>query len=112
MNTRQPIQPSTTPAVLSLSFSPSRTRFAAGLLDGTRIFRTDNCLTTFQPSLPKDGGLGIVEVLDDRYIAFVGGGRAPAASPNIVIFWDCLLDQEVNRFDFYEPVLDVQINSK
>ena len=112
MNTRQPIQPTTTPAVLSLSFSASRNRFVAGLSDGFRVFRTDNCLTTFQSLLPKDGGLGIAEALDDRYVAFVGGGRAPASSPNVVVFWDCVLDKEINRFDFYEPVLGLRLSSK
>lgn len=112
MNTRQPIQPTTTPAVLSLSFSASRNRFITGLSDGFRAFRTDNCLMTYQSSLPKDGGLGIVEALDDRYVAFVGGGRTSASSPNVVVFWDCVLDREINRFDFYEPVLGLRLSSK
>lgn len=112
MNTRQAIQASNTPAVLSLSFSSSRSRFVAGLSDGLRVFRSDNCLTTYQPSLPNDGGLAIVEALDDRYLAFVGGGRSAAFSPNVVVFWDCVIDQEVNRFDFYEPVHGLRLSRR
>lgn len=112
MNTRTPIQPSNTPAVLNLCFSTSRNRFIAGLSDGLRVFRTDDCLTTYQPALPADGGIAIAEVIDDRYIAFVAGGRTPAGSPNIVIFWDCVLERETSRFDLYEPVLGLRANGR
>ena len=84
----------------------------AGLSDGLQVFRTDNCLATYQPSPPKDGSLGIAEALDDRFIAFVGGGRSSAVSPNVVIFWDCLLEKEISRFDFFEPVLGLRLSKK
>ena len=112
MNARQAIQPSIQPAVLSLSFSLSGNRFIAGLSEGFRCFRTDNCLTTNHSSLPSDGGAAIVEALDDRYLAYVGGGRAPAGSPNVVVFWDVSLGKEVSRFDFYEPVIGVRLSTR
>jgi len=112
MNTRQPIQAVNTPAVLSVAFSSTRSRFITGLSDGLRCFRTDNCLTTYHPRLPTDGGVAIAEALDDRYIAFVGGGRVPLAPPNVVIFWDCVLGKEIHRFDFHEPVVGIRLNQR
>ncbi|KYG40922.1 hypothetical protein M433DRAFT_76976 [Acidomyces richmondensis BFW] len=112
MNTRQPIQPVNTTAVLSVAISFTGNRFITGLSDGFRCFRTDNCLTTYQPRLPADGGVAIAEALDDRYVAIVGGGRVPFAKRNIVVFWDCVLGKEVQRFDFHEPVVGIQLNER
>ena len=117
MNARQPIQPNTTPAVLSVSFSASRNRFVVGLSDGVRVLRSDNCLTTYQPSTtdprsPCVGGNAIAEALDDRYIAFVSGGRKAVGKESAVIFWDCLLEKEVQRLDFSEPVKGVRVSGK
>ncbi|KAK0357101.1 Phosphatidylinositol 3,5-bisphosphate-binding protein [Friedmanniomyces endolithicus] len=112
MNTRQSIQPSNQPAVLSLAFSSSRKRFIAGLADGFRCFRTDNCLATYHPTLPVDGGVAVAAALDDRYIAFVGGGRSPAGKPDVVIFWDAVLGKETARFHLHEPVLGVRLSGR
>ena len=117
MNARQPIQPNNTPAVLSLSFSASRNRFVAGLSDGIRVFRSDNCLTTYQPSTidprsPFAGGIAIAEALDDRYIAFVSGGRSTVGKQSVVVFWDCSVDKEVQRLDLSEPVKGVRVCGK
>ncbi|KAK0302314.1 Phosphatidylinositol 3,5-bisphosphate-binding protein [Friedmanniomyces endolithicus] len=112
MNTRQPIQPSNQPAVLYLAFSSSRKRFIAGLADGFRCFRTDNCLTTYNPTLPVDGGIAVVAALDDRYVAFVGGGRSPAGKSDVVIFWDAVLGKETARFHLHEPVLGVRLSGR
>ena len=113
MNTRTPIQPSTFPAVLSVSFSSATgSRFIAGLSDGLQCFRTDNCLTTYHPSLPQEGGYAIAEALDDRYIALVGGGRAPATNPSVVAFWDAKLGVEASSLDLREPVLAVRAGSR
>jgi WD40 repeat protein len=135
MNTRQAIQPTNTPAVLSISFSPTRKRFAAGLSDGLRVFRSDNCLTTYTPpglqlpgptygpskrnpepktSLPQEleGGIALVEVLDDRYLAFVSGGRLRNGRESVVVFWDCLLERETARLDFSEPIRGLKVSGK
>ncbi|KAK3067542.1 Phosphatidylinositol 3,5-bisphosphate-binding protein [Teratosphaeriaceae sp. CCFEE 6253] len=112
MNTRQAIQPSNQPAVLSLAFSSSRPRFVAGLADGLRCFRSDNCLTTYHPAPAIDGGIAVAAAHDDRYLAFVGGGRIPADKPGVVIFWDAVLGRETARFDLSEPVLGLRINGK
>ncbi|KAK5170317.1 Phosphatidylinositol 3,5-bisphosphate-binding protein [Saxophila tyrrhenica] len=117
MNTRQPIQPNTTPAVLSLSFSASRNRFICGLADGVRILRSDNCLATYQPSTtdpdsPFTGGIALAEALDDRCIAFVAGGRTSVGKESVVIFWDCLLEREVQRLEFAEPVKGLRLSGK
>jgi WD repeat-containing protein 45 len=114
MNTRQPIQPPSTPAVLSISFSASRNRFVAGLSDGIRVFRSDNCLATFDPSTtnpdsPFAGGFAIAEALDDRYIAFVSGGRSRLAKDSALVFWDCVLEKEVQRLDFAEPLKGLRL---
>ncbi|KAK5696131.1 Phosphatidylinositol 3,5-bisphosphate-binding protein [Elasticomyces elasticus] len=112
MNARQPIQPLSTPAVLTLSFSPSGSRFVAGTSTGLRVIRTDNCLTTYHPQLPSEGGVAVAAVLDDRYLAFVGGGRNPAGKGSVVVFWDCVAGKEVTRLDFYEAVLGVRLSSQ
>lgn len=112
MNTRTAIQAANTPVVLGISFSLSHQRFVTALSDGFRVFRTDNCLSTYQPSLPTHAGVTIVAALDDKYVAFVGGGRSSTGHANVVVFWDCELDREVTRFDFYEPVLGLRLNGK
>jgi WD repeat-containing protein 45 len=112
MNARQPIQTPETQAVLSVAFSSTRNRFIAGLDDGIRCFRTDNCFTTYHPLLPRGGGIGVAEAFDDRYIAFVGGGRSPAYKPNIFIWWDALLGKEVHRFDLHEPIRGLRLNGR
>ena len=135
MNTRQAIQPSNTPAVLSISFSATRKRFITGLADGLRVFRSDNCLTTFIPpgnqptgptyapfrkdSEPKgpvpkelDGGIAIAEALDDRYVAFVSGGRLRTGRESVVVFWDCLIERETARLDFSEPIKGLKLNGR
>lgn len=117
MNTRQAIQPSTTATVLSVSYSPSRKRFAAGLSTGLRICRTDNCLPTYNPSTlhpdsPFSGSIAIAEALDDRYAAFVCGGAAAKWKDSCVIFWDCMREQQVHRLDFSEPVKGVRVCGK
>ncbi|KAK5129570.1 hypothetical protein LTR08_003156 [Meristemomyces frigidus] len=111
MNTRTPIQPPNRPTVLSASFSHSHNRFITGTSTGLRCFRTDNCLTTYHPTLPTEGAIAIAEALDDRYLAFVAAGRTPAGKRSLVIFWDALLGTELNRFDFHEPVLGLRLNS-
>lgn len=112
MDTREALQPPPTVKVLSVSYSVSRRRFIAGLSDGLRAFRTDNCLVTCEPQLPFDSGISIAEILDDRYIAFVSYHKVQGASPNVVIFWDAVLERELKRFDFYEPVLGVRLTSR
>lgn len=112
MNTRKAIQSSDQPAVLSVAFSTTSNRFISALSNGLHCFRTDNCLTSYHPILPTEGGIAIAEALDDRYLAYVGGGRAPAAKGSVVIFWDAVLGQEVTRFDLHEPVHGVRLSSR
>lgn len=123
MNTRQPIQNANDAVVLGVSFSATRSRFIAALSEGCRIFRIDNCLPTYQPSLSNvdgkgkkpetltDGSVGAASVLDDRYFAIIGGGKAPFASPNILSFWDAAIGRQMNTINFHEPVLDVRLAS-
>ncbi|KAK5109885.1 hypothetical protein LTR62_006492 [Meristemomyces frigidus] len=110
MNARQPIQPSDQPPVLAVAFSTNSHRFIAGLTTGIRSFRTDNCLTTNQPELPRSGGVAVVAQHDDRYMAYVAGGRTPAGKTTEVIFWDAERDCEVQRYDFHEEVLGLRLN--
>lgn len=121
MNTRQAIQPSNRPAVLSIAFSTTRTRFIAGLSEGCRIFRTDNCLTTYQPCLSGnesnksalvDGGVGVADVLDDRFFAFAGGGRLSQGSPNVFEFWDATLGKRICSFDLHERLLGIKLSPR
>lgn len=123
MNTRQAIQSTNDAVVLGIAFSATRNRFIAALSEGCRIFRTDNCLPTYQPCLSDvdgkqvnttpfaDGGVGVVAVLDDRYFAVVGGGKASFASPNVLSFWDAAIGRQVNTVNFHEPVLGVKLAS-
>lgn len=112
MNARRNIIPAADSAVLAVSFSSTGNRFITGLSDGVRILRTDNCLPSHEPKLPKSGGVGVVAVLDDRYFAVVGGGRVPVSSPNAFFFWDAVLELEVCKFDLHEPILGLRISSK
>jgi WD40 repeat protein len=117
MNTRQSIQPNSTPTVLSVSFSASRNRFITSLSSGLRTFRSDNCLTAYDPSTanpdsPFSGGVALADALDDRYIAFVSGGRTKLGKDSAVVFWDCILDKEVAKFDFGEQVKGVRVSGK
>jgi hypothetical protein len=121
MNTRQAIQSTNDAVVLGIAFSATRNRFIAALSEGCRVFRIDNCLPTYQPTLSDPDGKGKVPasltdegvaraaVLDDRYFAVVGGGKAPFASPNVLSFWDAALDRQMNTINFHEPVLDVRL---
>jgi hypothetical protein len=85
----------------------------AGLSDGLKVFRTDNCLVTHEPQLPVDGAASIAEALDDRYSAFVPKSRtSKLGGPNVVVFWDALLSREVTRIDFHERVLGLRLTSK
>jgi hypothetical protein len=122
MNTRQAIQSTNDAVVLGIAFSATRNRFIAALSEGCRIFRIDNCLPTYQPSLSDvdgkgktpvsltDGGVGVAAVLDDRYFAVVGGGKAPFASPNVLSFWDAATGRQMNTINFHEPILDVKLS--
>ncbi|KAI5362129.1 Putative WD40/YVTN repeat-like-containing domain superfamily [Septoria linicola] len=112
MNTRQAIQPSNTPNVLSVAYSASRKRFVTGLSDGFRSFRTDNCLVTHTASLKQEYVVAIVEALDDRYYAFVLRDKTKYAGPNVVVFWDAVSDAELSRFDLHEPVIGIRLTSK
>lgn len=112
MNTRQAIQPSNTPTVLSISYSASRKRFATALSDGFRTYRLDNCLLAYQPSLSISSAATIAEPLDDRYCAFVFKHKSKNAGPNVVVFWDAILERELSSFDFHEPILGVRLTSK
>lgn len=121
MNTRQAIQSANDAVVLGIAFSATRNRFIAALSEGCRIFRMDNCLPTYQPSLSDaegkskspvslpDGGVGIAAVLDDRYFAVVGGGKAPFASPNILSFWDAAIGRQMHAINFHEHILGVKL---
>jgi hypothetical protein len=123
MNTRQAIQSSNDAVVLGIAFSATRNRFIAALSEGCRIFRIDNCLPTYQPSLSDEegkgksptslteGGVGVAAVLDDRYFAVVGGGKAPFASPNVLSFWDAAIGRQMNTVNFHERILDVKLSS-
>lgn len=83
----------------------------AGLSDGFRIFRMDNCLTTCQPDVV--GGVSIAAALDDRFSAYVSTHRRQDVSgPTVVVFYDSVLDRELSRFDFHEPVLGLRLTSK
>jgi hypothetical protein len=64
--------------------------------------------------VPKevDGGIAIAEVLDDRYIAFVSGGRLRNGRESVVVFWDCLLERETARLDFSEPIKGLKLSGK
>jgi hypothetical protein len=123
MNTRQAIQSSNDAVVLGIALSATRNRFIASLSEGCRIFRIDNCLPTYQPSLSDsegkgkgpasltEGGIGVAAVLDDRYFAVVGGGKDPFASPNILSFWDAAIGRQMNTVNFHERILDVKLSS-
>ncbi|CZT18530.1 uncharacterized protein RCC_04375 [Ramularia collo-cygni] len=111
MNARSAIQPSNTPAVLSISISASRKRLVTGLSDGFRIFRMDNCLTTCQPKVSE--GVSIATALDDRFSAYVSTHRQhDLGGPNVVVFYDSVFDKELSRFDLHEPILGLRLTTK
>lgn len=113
MNTRQPIQASDTPAVLCLTFSTSGKRFLAGLSDGFRVLRADNCLTTFKPAAPMLSGAAVTALHNDHYFAFVSTRKSDhAGGPSFVQFWDMRLGREIVRFDLFEAIRGLRISGK
>ena len=122
MNTRQAIQPITDPVVLDISLPASRKHFIAGLSEGFCVFQIADCLPLYCPQLSADddeskepsklvdGGVGVAAVLDDRYLAFVGGGKTPVSSQNIFKFWDATIGRQTAQFDLHERVLGVRLS--
>ncbi|KAK4561376.1 Phosphatidylinositol 3,5-bisphosphate-binding protein [Recurvomyces mirabilis] len=110
MNARKPIQPSDQPPVYSLAFSTSKNRFIAGLATGVRSFRTDNCLTTHQPTLSQSQSIILVAQHDDRFLAYVYGGDSRGGKPSEVIFCDAEVGCEAQRFDLHEDVLGLRLD--
>ncbi|KAH0385329.1 WD40 repeat-like protein, partial [Aureobasidium melanogenum] len=99
MDTRRPIRDTAEPKVLSVAFNNDCTRFACGLDDGLRA--------------PRPGhGLAIIEVLDDKYAALVGGGRLPNSSPNKLEFWDLVEKKKLKELNFGEPIVAVRVTIK
>ena len=111
MDTRAPIQVSLEPCVHSISFDESSARFICGLDNGIRVFRANDCIRTIKESPGPGSGVAVAALLDDRYIAIVGGGRSPNSSPNIVQFWDNVEAKKLNELDFAEPVLGIRITT-
>lgn len=71
----------------------------------------DNCLTTCQPDVVE--GVSIAAALDDRFSAYVTTHRTGELSgPNVVVFYDSVLERELSRIDLHEPVLGLRLTSK
>lgn len=111
MDTRAPIQVTPEPCVYTLAFNEASTRFICGLDNGIRAFRASDCIRTVKESPGQAGGIAVAALLDDRYIAIVGGGRSSNSSPNKVQFWDNVEAKLVNELDFAEPVLGVKVTT-
>ena len=77
MDTRLPIQDAPESPVHCIAFNDECTRFACGQAQGLRSFRAKDCIRTIKEEPVKGRGIGIAAVLDDRYVAIVGGGRNP-----------------------------------
>ncbi|KAI5207749.1 WD40 repeat-like protein [Aureobasidium subglaciale] len=112
MDIRRPIRDTAEPKVLSVAFNNDCTRFACGLDDGLRIFRAKDCIRTVKEAIRPGHGLAIVETLDDRYAALVGGGRLPNSSPNKLEFWDLVENKKLKELNFGEPIIAIRVTAK
>ncbi|THW48723.1 WD40 repeat-like protein [Aureobasidium pullulans] len=112
MDIRRPIRDSAEPKVLSVAFNNDCTRFACGMEDGLRVFRAKDCIRTIKEAPRPGHGLAIVEALDDRYAALVGGGRLPNSSPNKLEFWDLVEKKKLKELNFGEPIVAVRVTAK
>ncbi|KAJ9625771.1 Phosphatidylinositol 3,5-bisphosphate-binding protein [Taxawa tesnikishii (nom. ined.)] len=112
MDTRRAINETPEPVVLSVAFNQDRTRFICGLDNGIRAFQAKDCIRTLKEAPGAGHGVAIAELLDDRYLAIVGGGRHPNFSPTKVEFWDNVSAQKVTELDFSEDILGIRITSK
>jgi len=112
MDTRQPLQLSLEPAVLSISFNELSTRFICGLDNGVRAFRSNDCIRTLKEAPEPGKGIAVASSLDDRHLAIVGGGRSPNGSPNKLEFWDNLLAKKVTELDFAEQILSIRMTCR
>ncbi|KAI5274330.1 WD40 repeat-like protein [Aureobasidium subglaciale] len=99
MDIRRAIRDTAEPKVLSVAFNNEGNRFACGLDDGLRTIRPGH-------------GLAIVEILDDRYAALVGGGRLPNSSPNKLEFWDLVEKKKLKELNFGEPIIAIRVTAK
>lgn len=112
MDARESLQVSSKQVVLALAFSSDCTRFACGLADGIRAFRSHDCIRTLKEVAPSGKAIVLVALLDDRYVAYVCRGPQADSSANVVHFWDNIAAQKVTQLDLAEPVLGIHISAQ
>ena len=77
------------------------------------MFRSDNCLTTFQPSLSSDHSAAAIAIHNDRFLAFVPSKKAEdVGGPTYFHFWDTVLAREITRYNLFEPIRGLRISPR
>ncbi|KAK4161268.1 WD40-repeat-containing domain protein [Cladorrhinum sp. PSN259] len=87
MNTRPPLETTTLPRVLSVTFNDDCSCFAVGLETGFRIFNSAEC--TQRSEREFNAGIGLVQMMGKaNYLGLVGGGRNPKFWGGKLVIWD------------------------
>ncbi|KIW04503.1 uncharacterized protein PV09_04259 [Verruconis gallopava] len=99
MDTRQPFDSTPDHVAFGVEFNQDETIFAVGTEDGFRLYES----ATGKLVLAKDleGSVKFASVLSSsRYVALIGGGPAPAYSPNKFVLWESETGTEPFKIEY------------
>ena len=84
-----------------------------GTTYGFCVYSIENEIITKRFHRTFRKGIGLVTILNDtNIVAFVGEGSKPYSSPNELIIWDDLKNEEVMRKTFESPIKNIKLSQK
>ncbi|KAK4198956.1 WD40-repeat-containing domain protein [Triangularia verruculosa] len=111
MNTRPPLETTSLPVVLSITFNDDCSCFAVGLNTGFRIFSSETCTQTTAREF--NAGIGLVQMMGKaNYLGVVGGGRKPKFAANKLILWDEGKSKSALDISALTPVRGAQLSKE